>query len=96
MIPVDRGQQSGEGGQAAPVDGFMGSCVLLDVKSGALGGYSATIWMSLVARLHHAGRQHDAAIVAGEVLVRPVDARLVARRLGDPGLQMCGILASIG
>ena len=26
---------------AAPVDGFMGSCVLLDVKSGTLGGQFA-------------------------------------------------------
>src|SRR5450759_614859 len=39
--------------------------------------------LRLVARLHHTGGEHNAAVVVGEVLVRPVDARLVARWLRD-------------
>ena len=37
-IPIDGGQHSDEGGQRLPSTAVMGSCVLLDVKSGAFGG----------------------------------------------------------
>src|ERR1019366_6367021 len=46
--------------------------------------------LRLVARLHHASGEHNAAVVVGEVLVRPVDARLVARWLRDASLQIVG------
>ena len=44
----------------------------------------------LVARASNACRQHDEAVVIGEILIRPVDARLVARRLGDAGFEIVG------
>ena len=37
-----------------------------------------------------ARRQHDAAIVIGKVLIGAIDAGLVARRLGDAGLEIVG------
>jgi hypothetical protein len=44
--------------------------------------------LGLVARLAHAGRQHDEAVVVGQVLIGSVDARLVARWLGHAGFQI--------
>ena len=44
----------------------------------------------LVARASNACRQHDEAVVIGEILICPVDARLVARRLGDAGFEIIG------
>src|SRR5258708_6125018 len=46
--------------------------------------------LGLVARAANARRQHDEAVVIGEILIRPVDARLVARRLGDAGFEIIG------
>jgi len=46
--------------------------------------------LRLIARLHHTGGEHNAAVVVGEVLVRPVDAGLVARWLRDAGLKVVG------
>ena len=43
-----------------------------------------------VAWASNARRKHDEAIVIGEVLICPVDARLIARRLGDAGFEIVG------
>src|ERR1700676_180460 len=44
--------------------------------------------LRLIARLHHAGREYNAAVVVGEVPVRPVDAGLVARWPREASLQI--------
>ena len=45
-----------------------------------------------VARASNACRQHDEAVVIGEILICPVDARFVARRLGDAGFEIVGLM----
>ena len=42
--------------------------------------------LGLVARAANARRKHDEAVVIGEILIGSVDPRLIARRLGDAGL----------
>ena len=49
---------------------------------------TATFDLGLVARLAHARREHREAVVLREILIGAIDAGLVARRLGDPGLQI--------
>ena len=44
--------------------------------------------LRLVARLAHPGRQHNEAVVVGQILIGAIDAGLVARRLGDAGLEI--------
>src|ERR1700683_4226247 len=44
--------------------------------------------LGLVAWASNARRQHDEAVVIGEILTRPVDARLVARWLRDAGFEI--------
>jgi hypothetical protein len=46
----------------------------------------------LVARAANARRQHDEAVMIGEILIGSVDTRLIARRLGDAGLEIIGLL----
>src|SRR5215475_2349860 len=46
--------------------------------------------LGLVAWASNARRQHDEAVVIGEILIRPVDARLVARRFRDAGFEIVG------
>jgi hypothetical protein len=49
-----------------------------------------SLHLGLVARASNARRQHDKAVVIGEILIRPVDAWLVARRLGDASFEIVG------
>src|SRR5260370_39817825 len=44
--------------------------------------------LGLVAWASNSRRQHDEAVVIREILIRPVDARLVARRLRDAGFEI--------
>ena len=54
----------------------------------ALDDLHSNLDLGLVARLDDARRQHDAVIVIGKILVRAIDARLVARRLGNARLEI--------
>ena len=46
--------------------------------------------LGFVTRLSYARRQHDEAVVVGELLVGSIDAGLVARRLSDARLEIIG------
>ena len=54
----------------------------------ALDDQNRDLDLRLVAWLPHPRRQHHEAVVVGEILIGAVDARLVARRLGDAGLEV--------
>ena len=48
--------------------------------------------LRLIARLAHAGRQHDEAVVVSQILIGAIDAGLVARRLGDASLEIVALM----
>jgi hypothetical protein len=58
----------------------------------ALHHQDAALHLRLVAGLAHAGRQDGKLVVLGEILIRPVDIRIVAMSLGHTALEIIRIM----